>query len=133
MRTFLDVLNHARALQSEIEEFRSSTYTVVSYDLGDRRFLFIASFDFQAMDYHYTLTDAEGVQLRGFDQAPAAVLAEYGLFISAMRRYVNGESEHPFQRQIVVNGGADVIPQKRPKAPGPIDDHQFTSDEAKLR
>lgn len=133
MRTFQDILNHARTLHSQIEEFRSSTYTVVAYDVHDTRFLFIASFDFQTMDYHYTLTDPSGIQLRGFEQVPAEVIAEYGMFISAMRRFANGEIEHPYQRQIVANGGADVIPQKRPHAHGPIDDHQFTSDEAKLR
>lgn len=132
MLSHQEVLRQALELKATIEDLRSSTYIVDRFtDRNMTPYMFIAAFDMDTMDYSYTITDANFVEIKGIQQASPDTLAAFGVFITNMMAYVAG-GEHPY---------ADKLAAFQPEIINPMDgiknqefptDHDVDDDEAKL-
>lgn len=96
MLSHQEVLHKALELRAQIEDLRSATYIVDNFtDSLGQQFMFIAAFDMDAMEYSYTITDPNFIEIKGIQQANPEAMVAYGTFISNMMQYVAG-GEHPY-------------------------------------
>ena len=129
--THQETLFQALELRASIDDLRSATYTVVQYqDPKGPMYMFVASFDLDAMQYVYTLADANFIEVKGFSQVGPEVVANFGKFVDAMLAYTKG-APHPYADNIVKDN-PEVVPVRDLPAEGLASDHNITADEATL-
>lgn len=122
MLSHQEVLKQALELRVAIDDLRSATYIVDNFtDENQTPYMFIASFDMDAMEYSFNITDANFIEVKGVQQASPETIVAFGVFIANMRKYVAG-GEHPY---------ADKLAVYQPNIVNPMDelkDEQFPSD-----
>lgn len=122
MLSHQEVLKQALELRAAIDDLRSSTYIVVNFnDDNQTPYMFIASFDMDAMEYVFNITDANFIEVKGISQTSPETIVAFGDFIKNMRAYVAG-GEHPY---------ADKLAAYQPNIVNPMDelkDQEFPSD-----
>jgi hypothetical protein len=118
---FESLLEEAVALKLQLEDFRSATYHIVSYQHENETYNFVASFDLEAMDFTYTLCNADFANIRTIDQVPPEVLAQYGIFVNNMQEYKKG-GENAYA-QNTVKSNPNVLPRRH--VDEPVDDSDY--------
>lgn len=122
MLSHQEVLKQALELRASIDDLRSSTYIVVNFtDDNQTPYMFIASFDMDAMEYAYNVTDANFIEIKGISQTSPETIVAFGEFIKNMREYIAG-GPHPY---------TDKLAAHQPNIINPMDElknTQFESD-----
>lgn len=122
MLSHQEVLKQALELRVSIEDLKSATYIVYNFtDENGTPYMFIAAFDMDAMEYSYTIADANFIEIKGIQQTSPETIVAFGEFIKNMRLYIAG-GEHPY---------ADKLAAFQPNILSPHDalrDSEFQDD-----
>lgn len=122
MLSHQEVLKQALELKATIEDLRSGTYIVDQFtDRNQTPYMFIAAFDMDTMDYSYTITDANFMDIKGLQQVSPETIGAFGVFVTNMMAYVAG-GEHPY---------ADKLAAYQPEIINPLDsikEQEFPND-----
>ena len=101
--TYDELKTTAQRLKAELEELRSAAYLTVECQYQGEVFYFIASYNIDALEYEFNVTDKAFTELKAFAQLPPVVISEYGKFIEATLAYALTESEAATQQSSPVS------------------------------
>ena len=134
MPTYQETIQQALELKVQIEDLRSSTYTVVRYD--DPRgsvYMFIASFEIDTLSYGFAITDPNWVEIKAMSTLHPETMAAYGKFIDAMLAYTKGEP-HPYPADVARENPPHIMtPHEVASAGINTDDRHVDDSEAELK
>lgn len=90
-KVFNDLMVEAVQLKEKLEEFRSATYFMESFEsTSGRGYMFIAYFDIDSMDFNFALNTSELSPVLKLDSIPYDTVIAYGEFIKTFTDYKNG-------------------------------------------